>query len=246
VSNQFDIPEFEKVSAAVDDALVRIFGHDTVEYNRYKDAAYFNNGPYNYAYEVPIQRVHGSLIRSKATSIALLEQAIQSLDERKAEASSDFGGGAAAPKFLDKVFVVHGREDGPREAVARFLEKLGLVPIILHEQANRGRTVIEKIEEHADVGFAVVILTPDDLGHLKGEPEKPRARQNVLLELGFFVGKLSRQRVCALKLGDLEIPSDWQGVINAAFDEAGGWKIALAKELEAAEYEVDWNKVMQQ
>jgi hypothetical protein len=94
-----------------------------------------------------------------------------------------------------KAFIVHGRDDGAREAVARYVEKLGFEAIILHEQANQGRTIIEKIEAHRDVGFAVVLLTPDDVGSIKGEALQPRARQNVLLELGYFVGRLGRSRV---------------------------------------------------
>jgi predicted nucleotide-binding protein len=144
----------------------------------------------------------------------------------------------------NRIFVVHGRDDGPREAVARFLARLGLEPIILHEQANQSRTVIENIEEYSDVGFAIVLLTPDDEGSLRGEIPRPRARQNVLLELGFFIGKLTRARVCTLKVGDLEIPSDWRGVIDEPFEISGGWKPTLARELEAAGYKIDWNKVM--
>jgi predicted nucleotide-binding protein len=145
-----------------------------------------------------------------------------------------------------KIFVVHGGEEGPREAVARFLERLGFQPIILHEQANQGRTVIEKVEDHSDIGFAVVILTPDDTGNLEGEAPQPRARQNVLLELGYFIGKLTRRRVCTLKVGELEIPSDWRGVVEEPYDAGGGWRQTLARELEAAEYEIDWNRVMRQ
>jgi predicted nucleotide-binding protein len=94
-----------------------------------------------------------------------------------------------------EVFVVHGHDEGAREAVARFLQTMGFKPIILYEQANKGRTVIEKVVEHGDVGFAVVLLTPDDESYKKGEAAKPRARQNVLLELGYFIGRLGRQHV---------------------------------------------------
>jgi hypothetical protein len=149
-----------------------------------------------------------------------------------------------SPAYNRKVFIVHGRQEGPREAVARFLERLGFQPIILHDQANQGRTVIEKVEDHGDVGFAVIILTPDDMGNLKGEEPQPRARQNVLLELGYFIGKLTRKRVCTLKVGELEIPSDWRGVVDEPYDTAGGWKQTLARELAAAEYEIDWNRTM--
>ena len=97
-----------------------------------------------------------------------------------------------------KIFIVHGHDEGAREAVARYVEKLKFEPIILHEQASRGRTVIEKIEAHSDVGFAVVLLTPDDFGGEKGEQPKDRARQNVVLELGYFVGETwPLSRVCA-------------------------------------------------
>lgn len=143
-----------------------------------------------------------------------------------------------------KAFVVHGHDDGSREAVARFLERIGFEAIILHEQANQGRTIIEKIEAHGEVGFAVVMLTPDDVGGVKDGPQQPRARQNVLLELGYFIGRLGRSRVCALRRGQVEIPSDFGGVVYETFDASGGWKSALGRELEAAGFEVDWNKVM--
>lgn len=143
-----------------------------------------------------------------------------------------------------KVFIVHGHDDGARETVARFLERIGLEAIILHEQANQGRTIIEKVVAHGDVGFAVVLLTPDDEGCEKGGKPEPRARQNVLLELGYFIGRLGRDKVCALKRGTLEIPSDFAGVVWEAMDAGGGWKQSLARELEAAGHDIDWNNVM--
>ncbi len=107
-----------------------------------------------------------------------------------------------------KVFVIHGRDKGTREMVAGFLKKLELQPVILSEQSSRGRTIIEKFEQHAEVGFAIALLTPDDTGSLEGDKKRPRARQNVIFELGFFIGKLGRERVCALTKGDVEIPSE--------------------------------------
>ncbi|MET4728547.1 hypothetical protein ABIE09_002357 [Lysobacter enzymogenes] len=143
-----------------------------------------------------------------------------------------------------KVFIVHGHDEAAREKVARFLERAGLEAIILHEQANRGRTIIEKVEAHSDVGFAVVLLTPDDEGCVKGGTPTPRARQNVLLELGYFVGLLGRDRVCALKRGELEIPSDFSGVVYHVMDSTDSWKMALGRELKAVGYTVDLNKVL--
>jgi Predicted nucleotide-binding protein containing TIR-like domain len=144
-----------------------------------------------------------------------------------------------------KVFIVHGHDEGARESVARFLEQLDFDPIILHEQANQGRTIIEKIEAHGEVGFAVVLLTPDDVGGIQGGgTTQPRPRQNVLLELGYFIGRLGRARVCALKRGDVEVPSDFGGVVYEPFDGSGGWKQALGRELQAAGFSIDWNVVM--
>ena len=149
-------------------------------------------------------------------------------------------------RSTSKVFIVHGHDDAAREAMARFLSKLGLEPIILHEQANEGRTIIEKLEHYSDVGYAVVLLTPDDEGRKKvdGEALRDRARQNVILELGYFMCKLGRRGVCALHRGSVEIPTDYLGVMYVPLDEAGGWQLRLAKELKAAGFEVDMNKAV--
>lgn len=147
------------------------------------------------------------------------------------------------PVLNNKIFIVHGH--GALQTVARFLEKNDFEAIILHEQANNGRTIIEKIEKNSDVGFAVVLLTPDDIGRALSDLEdKPRARQNVILELGYFIGKLGRERVCALKTTELEIPSDFGGVVYTEMDRHEAWKFSLAKELKAAGYFIDMNKMI--
>jgi predicted nucleotide-binding protein len=140
-----------------------------------------------------------------------------------------------------RIFVVHGHNDAIREKVSRFLERLKLAPIVLHEQATRGKTIIEKIEANADVQFAVVILTGDDVGAKATENDKllPRARQNVILELGYFVGRIGRGNVCALYEDGVEIPSDYHGVGYVPL--AGAWRFELAKELRAAGIEIDLN-----
>lgn len=116
-------------------------------------------------------------------------------------------------KGLSKVFVVHGHDDGALEAVARFLQTIGLQAIVLREQPDQGRTIIEKFEACAsEVGFAVALLSPDDLGGPVAAPEYvSRARQNVIFELGYFVGSLGRGRTCLLRKGEVEIPSDLFG-----------------------------------
>jgi len=139
-----------------------------------------------------------------------------------------------------KVFLVHGHAEEPKQAVATFLRSLGLEVVILHEQANQGRTIIEKFEEHSAVGFAVVLLTPDDVGAPAGQPEnsRRRARQNVILELGFFIAKLGRGRVCPIYVEGVELPSDYHGVLYLPYDESGAWRSKLVTELSAAGIEV--------
>lgn len=136
-----------------------------------------------------------------------------------------------------KVFIVHGRDDGLKNEVALWLHRIGMDEVILHEQPNQGRTIIAKFRDlAADAAFAVVLATPDDVGGLAGaESMQPRARQNVVLELGFFIGALGPARVAALVAGDdIETPSDYDGVLYTRYDKAGGWKLALLKEFLAA------------
>lgn len=131
------------------------------------------------------------------------------------------------------IFIVHGRDNELKETVARFIQNIGLEPIILHEQANSSNTVIEKLEKYSNVSFAIVLLTPDDLGCLVSEKDKlnKRARQNVILELGYFIGKLGRSHVCALKKDEIELPSDYHGILYINFDSEGAWKTKLAQEI---------------
>ena len=153
---------------------------------------------------------------------------------------------AASPAARGRVFVVHGHDGEAKEAAARCLEKLGLEAIILHEQPSGGRTIIEKFEDYADVAYAVVLLTPDDVGAAKADPGnlKARARQNVILELGFFLGRLGRGRVCALHKGQVEIPSDYHGVLWVRMDADGAWQFNLAREMKAAGLAVDANRLL--
>lgn len=142
----------------------------------------------------------------------------------------------------NRVFVVHGHDNEMKQAVARTVERLGLEAVVLHEKPNRGQTIIEKIERFSDVGFAVVLLSPDDTGYSNGagpDAAKPRARQNVILELGYFAGKLGRERVVALHRGNVELPSDYDGVLYTRYDsDSGTWRSELVAELRESGYEV--------
>jgi predicted nucleotide-binding protein len=145
-----------------------------------------------------------------------------------------------------KVFVVHGHNKVLLEQCARFLEKLDLQPVILFEQPGKSQTIIEKLESNSDVRYAVVLLTPDDVGKAAGASGKPqpRARQNVILELGYFLAKLGRPNVAALHDESVELPSDYRGVEYIKVDAEGAWKLKLAREMRAADLPVDMNKAI--
>jgi predicted nucleotide-binding protein len=140
-----------------------------------------------------------------------------------------------------KIFIVHGHDEGLKNEVALSLSRLSLPPIILHEQTGKGRTIIEKFEAYSLVPYAVVLLTPDDIGGKEANDLKPRARQNVVLELGYFYGTLRREFVCCLNKG-VEIPSDSLGIEYIPYDASGAWKIKLAKELSEV-FEIDMNRL---
>jgi predicted nucleotide-binding protein len=135
--------------------------------------------------------------------------------EASAPLQAQRSAGPVAP-LSKKIFVVHGHDDGAREAVARFLEKIELEAIILKEQPDQGFTIIEKFQAYANqVSFAVVLLTPDDIGSAVSDANhSARARQNVIFELGYFVGRLGRGHACLLRKGAVEIPSDLYGLFT--------------------------------
>lgn len=246
-------PALAALQARVVDTLERVFGRDTSAFRRFQGAAHLvvpSQGSSSFSARSPSDYYPAELSKNLERSVRLLESAQDVLHKDLEDARYDtlFNSEAAAPQkqtLSRRVFVVHGHDGEAREIVARFLKTIEFEPVILHEQPNQGRTVIEKVEANSDVGFAVVLLTADDLGRsVKGEQLEPRARQNVLLELGYFIGKLTRAKVCALKRGELEIPSDFAGIVWEKMDDGNGWKMALARELKAAGYAVDLNKAL--
>ncbi len=147
----------------------------------------------------------------------------------------------------NNIFLVHGHDDGAIHETARWLERFGLHVTILREEPNSGRTIIEKFIDFSDVAFAVILLTGDDRGGVRNVPyeeQRLRARQNGILELGFFLGELDRKRVCALYQQDVEIPSDYAGVLFVPIDSSGAWRLTLARELKAAGLDIDLNKAV--
>ncbi|MBK8511685.1 MAG: nucleotide-binding protein [Saprospiraceae bacterium] len=143
-----------------------------------------------------------------------------------------------------KAFVVHGHDEAAKEKTARFLEKLTLKPIILSECGGID-SIIKKIEMYSDVSFAVILLTPDDEGRKSGSNDlTPRARQNVILELGYFIARLGPENVFVLKKGNIELPSDYNGIMYISMDDGDTWKMKLAKEIKFIGIDVDLNRII--
>lgn len=148
----------------------------------------------------------------------------------------------------NEVFIVHGHDRTVKSEVARFVEQLGLEATILEEKPGGGRTIIEKFERYAsNAGFAIVLLTPDDVGAPRDRQEdlKPRARQNVIFEIGYFFKGLGRGRVCAMSKEDVEFPSDLNGVSYVLLDSQDGWKLKLFREMKEAGFSIDSDKLVE-
>ena len=240
-------PEFKKWHRNTEIAIEHTFGKkdrhiDDFTKTRYSLSAYLSS--------TPASRHQQRYVQGLESAAALLESMIEEIEEYwEDEDVTQHPGSPQRDVQIDtnRVFLVHGRDDGIRQTVARVIEQLGLKAVILEEQPNQGRTVIAKFEEEAEtVGFAVVLLTPDDEGWLRGEDNEPmlRARQNVIFELGYFAGSLRRNRVCVLTKGNVEIPSDFYGVMYISLIDPDGWKLKLVKELQAAGFDVDANKIL--
>ena len=171
-----------------------------------------------------------------------VKQAIAILQAAEFEIGMTVGTVPQSIEDATEVFIVHGRSNTKHE-LARFIEQLlGTKPTILDEQANSGRTVLEKFEDHAGrAKFAVVVATADDIGRAATESnDQPRARQNVVFELGYFFGQLGRSRVAMLYDPGIELPSDIAGLVTIPLDQAGAWKAQIAKEASATGLTVNW------
>ena len=236
-------PEFKRWHRNTEVAIGHTFGEASRHLSDFTGIDYV---PSIYVGGMPDSIGNRVYLRGLDSAASVLQSMIDEIEEYwevDRPASAQAGPREGADADLGMVFVVHGRDSGSKEAVARLLARLGLDPVILHEQPNLGQTLIEKFEEHAKVGFAVVLLTPDDVGALQSEEGAlhVRARQNVIFEFGYFVGRLGRQRVCALTKGGVELPSDYEGIVYIALDDAGAWRASLVKELRAVGFQVDAN-----
>lgn len=233
-------PAFEAWHTKAERFLIKKFGKDSLEHKKLLDT-YF--APLVWCGEDEEQDIRDSIkwcadgLRScKAIFETYLEDMAEENTPTTQVVSKTTSGNT------DKIFIVHGHDGELKQSVARIIEKQGIEAIILSEQANKGRTIIEKFEDYSDVGGAICLFTADDYGRAKADKtDNIRARQNVVLETGYFMGKLGRDHVVLLADKGIEMPSDLSGVV---YTDTGSWQFALLKELDAMGYKVDLNKLL--
>ena len=229
-------PAFEAWNAKTERFLMKKYGKDSFEHRKFLNTHFC---PLIWSAEDDgsddIKWCREGLATCKAVFETYLEE-MEDEDERTSSSQP-----VAKTGKTNSVFIVHGHDGELKQSVARIVEKQGIEAIILSEQANKGRTIIEKFEAYSDVGGAICLFTADDLGKAqKAVSDNFRARQNVVLETGYFMGKLGRDHVVILADEGIEMPSDLSGVV---YTNTSSWQIEVLKELKAMGYTVDFNKL---
>jgi hypothetical protein len=252
-----DDQKVQELSARIRSTLAQIYGEDSLEYVRLGVAAdldmtytVLNMTGADYSSGPSPGDIREGLEQGRKRAVALLRGELEGLKESLAnlggsQTSGLETGPSLPPTYNSDIFIVHGHDGPAKIEVTLLVKRAGLNPVILHEQPNAGRTIIEKFETHGgSAGFAIVLLTPDDVGGSDATTLGPRVRQNVIGEMFWFAGKLGRARVCALKKGDVDMPSDFASVGYTEMDDRGAWKHELLRELKAAGYKIDWEKAL--
>lgn len=214
------------------DSIISGFGNGL--YNYYADQHFYDPEICGDSLLHNLRVLHGKMVAYQAKKNSSVATVNNSLKHSESDVKDN-----------KKVFVVHGHDNEAKQELARVLEKSDFEAIILHEQPNAGKTIIEKIERFSNVGYAIILYTECDKGRDKNIPvdqEKNRARQNVVFEHGYLIAKLGRDRVCALVKGDVETPGDISGVVYVPMDENGAWKMKLAMDMQDVGLPVDMNK----
>lgn len=230
-------PEFQAWKVKTERFLIKKYGEKSYELNNFKGYP-FSLTLYTF------DTTKSQFIEACAEDLKAVKAIFANYLEDMQEDNGDFENDARKSIYTNsykKVFIVHGHDAELKEATARLIERQGIKPIILHEQANKGATIIEKIEANSDVQAAICLFTADDVGKgKKEEKDNIRARQNVVFETGYFIGKLGRKNIVIVSESGIELPSDLQGVVYTNTLE---WKFSLLKELRAIGYQIDYNKI---
>ena len=229
-------PKFEAWQTSAERFLVKKYGENSLEHKKFKDTSFslmvFALGTPDSAF---VKACREGLESTKAVFLTYLEELEEEIVTVPIFNNSKY------PALFSKIFIVHGHDSGLKHEVARLVENQGLTAVILSEQANKGKTIIEKIEEYSDVSGAICLFTADDFGRAKNaDSDNTRARQNVVLETGYFMGKLGRNRTVILMDEGIELPSDLSGMV---YTSTNNWQVNLLKDLKAMGYNVDFNKL---
>jgi len=217
--------------------LIKSFGKDSYEHNIFKNESFslsifFVSTPEKEF----IQACKEGLLTTKGIFLSYFDEICQD-DKITNKLSSNI-----LEKKFNTVFIVHGHDGELREKVARLLENQNIIPIILSEELNKSSTIIQKIEDNSNVAAAIALFTPDDEGRKVGSIEfMKKARQNVVFETGFLMGKIGREHVIILSNDEIDIPSDLSGVV---YINKSSWEIKVLKELKAIGYSIDLNKLL--
>lgn len=254
-------PALVALKAAISQTLSDAFGHGSADWQIYQLAIELDPGALGRGYQAMASGLNGggdfrpgapeyradvveSVTTGKERALSLLEQAVGGLVERLQISPAEPLQQKHQPD--GKVFLVHGRDDVAKNEVALFLQRIGLDAVVLHLKPNRGRHLLTKFREVSEgASFAVVLMNADDEGGLAGQPPQQRARQNVVFELGYFIGKLGPENVAALIVEGVEKPSDFDGIAYIGYNSRGGWKSELARELHAARIPFEHSKVFE-
>jgi predicted nucleotide-binding protein len=188
-----------------------------------------------------------SIQKSKVKGAYLCTEEFLTLTEKNlAPAPSTKSASSGAPR---RIIVVSGIDDAMKQDITKALNRLGLAPVIMHEEPSQGKKIVERSNDYADVGFAVVLLSPDVYVYPKGEEATKRERtpkQDVILMLGFLLGKLGKDKVLVFykESANFAFPSDFEGVKFTAFDDRDSWRLTLIRELTNCGYSVDAGRIL--
>lgn len=215
-------PKFDKWKRDTEIAILYVFGDQSRHIQDFRKVKY-NPSSTRSPKSVWDREFLRGLERASAILHSMVQEVEEYWDDNNEEIDSEDKKAKPSKAMGKEIFLVHGHDEGLKETVARFLSKLDLNPIILHEKPNQGRTIIEKFEEYSSVSYAIALITPDDFGGSNKSPEEieKRARQNVIFEFGFFIGKLGRKNVIALYEEGVVLPSDYLGVVYILLDSKG-------------------------
>jgi predicted nucleotide-binding protein len=221
--------------------LKRKFGNESAYLTILNEIKYNSTSKAELQFIIDFESIKNRLIN-------LLLSIIEDLNDNK-DSNLNVSVNSPVSDLSKKIFIVHGHNEEMKQSVVNTIMKLNLKPIVLHEQPNKGKTLIEKFIENADVDFVIVLLSGDDKAVKKEEDLtnfKLRCRQNVIFELGYFIAKLGRERVFALyEENDLfELPSDYNGIVYNPYNKNNSWRLDLVKELKSIGYDVDANHLL--